>query len=90
MAKRVISGPLFKQSWVALDEDIHSFEESIMQHERRNSIRLDSVIYLGRVFVVESVSCTYWNSRNPVCKIMYRWEKRSTLPQSVTLPFVFP
>lgn len=41
MAKRVISGPLFKQSWVALDEDIHSFEESIMQRERRKPIHFD-------------------------------------------------
>jgi len=28
MAKRVISGPLFEESWVELDAEVRAFEES--------------------------------------------------------------
>ena len=35
MAKRVISGPLFKNDWVTLDEDIHAFEEAVLQKGSR-------------------------------------------------------
>ena len=35
MAKRVISGPLFKSDWVTLDEDIHAFEESVLEKGSR-------------------------------------------------------
>jgi len=28
MAKRIISGPLFKESWVELDDEVRSFMES--------------------------------------------------------------
>lgn len=41
MAKRVISGPLFKENWVTLDEDIHSFEESNKQMERRKPVQFE-------------------------------------------------
>lgn len=41
MAKRVISGPLFKENWVSLDDDIHSFEESNKQMERRKPIQFE-------------------------------------------------
>lgn len=55
MAKRVISGPLFKENWVSLDDDIHSFEESNKQMERRKPIQfeqsfevfVEELIYLG-------------------------------------------
>ena len=40
MAKRVISGPLFNESWVALDNEIHDFESSAMEHNQRQPIDL--------------------------------------------------
>ena len=35
MAKRVISGPLFHESWVELDNEIHDFESSVMKDNQR-------------------------------------------------------
>lgn len=40
MAKRVISGDLFKQSWIAMDEEIHDFENSILTNYKRQPERV--------------------------------------------------
>ena len=54
MAKRVISGPLFHESWVELDNEIHDFESSVMKDNQSCNIfpalcddtRLTFVLYL--------------------------------------------
>ena len=40
MAKRVISGPLFNESWVELDNEIHDFESSVMKDNQRQPVVL--------------------------------------------------
>ena len=39
MAKRVISGPLFNQSWISLDEEIHHFEDGVSGGNQRQPMQ---------------------------------------------------
>lgn len=37
MAKRVIDGPLFKESWVELDLEVRNVEEKLAKRRRQDS-----------------------------------------------------
>ena len=43
MAKRVISGPLFNQSWISLDEEIHHFEDGVSRGNQRQPMQFLNV-----------------------------------------------
>ena len=63
MAKRVISGPLFNQSWISLDEEIHHFEDGVSRGNQRQPMQFLNVCFSKekkKCFVVE-VSEKWWN-----------------------------